>query len=201
MKIYVKKGWRPNLDREIEKIFEEVYLEAEKRYASWFEGCTPELYINDSVRSLGRCWCEPTRSYKKNSWEYSRDFNTNRIRYNRVIILLSKHILSNKEQVRKTLVHEFGHVVAYGCHHDYLWKARADAIGEKWGITCSRLTNSPEMENARSEKPKTEYKYALKCTICGAEWKYKTNCQAVKHPEHYTHPKCSKTEHLISIEL
>lgn len=199
MNIYIKKGWKPNYEREIDEIFEEVCLRAQELYPSWFVDCTPELYIIKSTKSLGRCWTQTTKKYKKNSLEYNRDFNTNNIRYRRAIILLSEYILKNKAEVRQTLVHEFGHFVSFGCHHDYLWKTRSDKIGEKWGIEVSRLTYSPELSEISKEK--SPYKYALKCVKCGHLWKYKRLCDAVKHPEKWRHNKCSSSEPLVTIKL
>jgi predicted SprT family Zn-dependent metalloprotease len=72
---------------------------------------------------------------------------------------------------------------------------RADKIGKRWGYEASRLTDNETFHNAaqqaRAEANKCNpYKYRLYCPDCGAEWKYKTNCDAVRRADKYRCSKC-----------
>jgi predicted SprT family Zn-dependent metalloprotease len=95
--------------------------------------------------------------------------------------------------IRKVMCHEVGHFVAPKQNHGYLWKARADKIGAKWGFEASRLTSNETFHEAAKQARATRannYKYRLYCPQCGIEWKYKTECNAIKHPIWYQCRKC-----------
>ena len=97
------------------------------------------------------------------------------------------------DQIRKTICHELGHFVSPKEHHGYLWRARTNKIGEKWGFEAERCTSNEAFNEAAKEAKSAHsnpYKYRLFCPKCGAEWKYKTKCTAIKYPYGYRCRKC-----------
>ena len=184
--IYRKKTYKDITDPKILEIWEEVKEETKHLYPQYFEHCTPELYHNDSYRYLGYC----SQSYYNPGVK-----NVDKRRANRCIILLSTKLGQDYDEIRDTLCHELGHFVAPGENHGYLWKVRSDKIGKRWGIEVSRLSNnetfSKAAAQARAEIDKRNpYKYRLYCPDCGAEWKYKTNCDAVRRADQYRCGSC-----------
>ena len=182
--IYRKRTQKDVTDREILKIWDEVKEVARELYPRYFETCEPELYMDSSYSHLGRC-----------SWSFqnSQERNVDKIRYSRCIITISSHLGQDYEQIRETLCHELGHFVAPKEHHSYLWKARTNKIGARWGFEASRTTNNETFNNARKEmkdKRNADYKYRLYCPKCGEQWRYKTNCQVVRYPDRYRCSKC-----------
>lgn len=184
--IYKKRTYKHVMDDKIWEIYQEVEAEAEYLYPQYFETCRPELYHNSSCRSLGRC---------VQSFQNPKERNVNKIRTNKCFILLSEHLGTDYDEIRSVLCHEFGHFVAPRENHGYLWKVRADKIGERWGIKASRLSGNEDFitttrEILKEKRNHTQYKYRLYCPECGAQWRYKTNCQAVQKPERYQCAKC-----------
>ena len=184
--IYRKKTYKDVTDPKIWAIWSEVYDEARSLYPRYFEDCEPELYQDNSYRHLGYCW---------QAFRNAREMNVDKVRATRCIILLSQRLGQDYDEIRSVLCHEFGHFVSPKEDHGYLWKVRADKIGSRWGIEASRLSdNEAFKESARQAREernaRSVYKYRVFCPECGAEWKYKTNCQIVKYPQLYTCHKC-----------
>lgn len=185
--IYRKRTQKDVTDPEILKIWDEVKAVARELYPRYFEACEPELYMDNSYSHLGRC------SY---SFQNPKERNVDKIRGSRCIITISSNLGQDYEQIRETLCHELGHFVAPKEKHGYLWKARANKIGARWGFEASRTANNETFNNAvasiRAQKSSV-YKYRLYCPKCGAQWRYKTNCQAVQYPNRYRCNKCKTT--------
>lgn len=184
--IYRKKTYKDVTDPRIWEIWEEVKDEARCLYPQYFEHCDPELYHDSSYSHLGLC----TTSFSNPS-----ERNIDKIRHSRCIITLSTNCGQDYDCIRRVLCHEVGHFVSPKEHHGYLWKVRADKIGKRWGYEASRLTDNEAFHNAaqqaRAEANKCNpYKYRLYCPDCGAEWKYKTNCDAVRRADKYRCSKC-----------
>lgn len=184
--IYKKKTYKDVTDPRIWEIWEEVKDEARSLYPQYFEHCDPELYHDSSYHHLGLC------SY---SFSNPSERNVNKIKYSRCIITLSTNCGQDYDCIRKVLCHELGHFVAPKEHHGYLWKVRADKIGERWGYAASRCTDNDTFKSAAKQAKidadkRNPYKYRLYCPDCGAEWKYKTNCDAVRRASLYRCGKC-----------
>lgn len=184
--IYRKKTYKDVTDPRIWEIWEEVKDEARCLYPQYFEHCNPELYHDSSYRHLGLC----TTSFSNPS-----ERNVNKIRHARCIITLSTNCGQDYECIRRVLCHELGHFVAPKEHHGYLWKARADKIGKRWGYEASRLTDNETFKSAANQvrtevSERNPYKYRLYCPDCGAEWKYKTNCDRIQNPHRWRCGKC-----------
>lgn len=191
--LYVKRTWHKCTDPKVVAIFNEVKDRAKELYPACFNGCDPELYIDSSTKHLGRCTTQYTRPYTKR--EACMAANANKIRYSRAVILLSKYIVKNHDIVRATLCHEFGHFVSPTQKHNYLFLARADRIGEKWGITNSTYCSKQDAaifgeEQKMAGVVKEEYKYSVGCPKCNGVWRRKRMCDLVKSPESYRCPKC-----------
>lgn len=182
--IHRKRTHKDVTDTKILEIWHEVVDEAKRLYPRYFDVCTPELYQDSSYRALGRC----AASYKN-----PVERNVDKIQHARCIITISSNLKQDYEQIRKTLCHELGHFVAPKENHGYLWKARADKIGAKWGFEAERCTNNETFNDAAKQAKaarKNNYKYRLFCPECNVEWKYKTECKAVMHPIYYRCRKC-----------
>lgn len=182
--IYRKKTHKDVTDSTVLKIWNEVLEETKKLYPRYFETCEPELYIDNSYSHLGRCM---------QSFQNPYESNVDKIRSSKCIITISSNLDKDYDQIRTTICHELGHFVAPKENHGYLWKVRADKIGARWGLEATRLTNNETFNQARKQikaQKSSIYKYRLYCPECGAEWKYKTNCQAIQYPMLYSCRKC-----------
>lgn len=184
--IHRKRTHKDVTDPRIWEIWEEVKDEARSLYPHYFEHCEPELYHDSSYSHLGLC---------SSSWVNPSERNVNKIRHSRCIITLSTNCGQDYDCIRKVLCHEVGHFVAPKEHHGYLWKVRADKIGERWGYKASRCTNNDTFNNAAKQaredvNQRNSYKYRVFCPYCGAERKYKSNCKIVKFPQLYRCGKC-----------
>lgn len=179
-----KRTHKTVTDVKILEIWEEVVAEAKRLYPAYFEDCTPELYHDSSYSHLGRC------SYSlKNPIEN----NVDKLRYSRCIITISTNLKQDYQQIRKTLCHELGHFVAPREHHGYLWKIRANKIGAKWGFDAERCTSNETFHEAAKQARaarRSNYQWRLFCPECGSDWKYKTECNAIKNPTRYICRKC-----------
>ena len=183
--IHRKKTHKDITDQRILEIWDEVKEEAKTLYPYYFEHCEPELYQDNSYSHLGLC---------SSSYANTREKNVNKIRHSRCIITISSCLGQDYDQIRETLCHELGHFVAPREHHSYLWKARANKIGARWGFEMTRLANNETFNNAAKEMRASkshEYKYRVYCPKCNTEWKYKTQCQIVQKPNHYLCSACN----------
>lgn len=182
--IHRKRTHKDITDKRILEIWEEAKAEAKKLYPHHFENCEPELYQDSSYSHLGLC---------SQSYTNPREKNVDKIQQSRCIITISSCLGQDYDQIRKTICHELGHFVSPKAHHNYLWKARANRIGERWGYEMSRCTNNDTFNKAaqqiRAERS-SEDKYRVYCPECGAEWKYKTRCQIVQNPSRWRCNKC-----------
>lgn len=185
--IYRKRTHKDITDTQILKIWYEVKAEAKVLYPHFFENCEPELYQDSSYRHLGLC---------SQSFVNPSEKNVDKIKQSRCIITISSCLGQDYDQIRKTLCHELGHFVAPKENHSYLWKARANRIGTRWGLEATRLTNNDTFQSAAKEmraKKQSEDKYRVYCPECGSEWRYKTQCGIVQNPSRYRCGKCKSS--------
>ena len=184
--IHRKRTHKDVKDERILRIWEECKAEAKALYPQYFNDCEPELYQDNSYNHLGLC---------SSSLHNPSERNVDKRRHSRCIITISERLGQDYEQIRETLCHELGHFVAPKENHNYLWKARANKIGARWGLTTSRLSDNETFkkaaQQARAEvRRNSTYKYRLVCPSCGTDWKYKSNCKAVQNPSRYRCPYC-----------
>ena len=179
-----KRTHKDVTDPKILEIWNEVLSEAKRLYPEYFKECTPELYHDSSYRHLGLC---------SSTLSNPKEKNVNNLRHARCIITISTNMKQDYECIRKVMCHEIAHFVSPRQNHGYIWKARADKIGEKWGFEASRLTRNETFNDAAMQarmSRMSNYKYRLYCPKCNIEWKYKTECNAIKHPSRYQCRKC-----------
>lgn len=184
--IYRKRTHMDVTDQHIWEIWEEVKEEAEWLFPQYFEHCEPELYMDNSYTRLGHCWQSIENPYER---------NVDKRRASGCFIIISSLLGQDYEQIRKTLCHEFGHFVSPKENHSYLWKVRAEKIGERWGYEMTRCSNNETFREAAKEARidvanRSVYRYRVFCPHCNAEWKYKSNCKTVQYPWLYRCAKC-----------
>lgn len=182
-----KRTWNRCTDREILSVYQEVLEETKRLYPQYFD-CDVQFYIDGSTKYLGHC----AYSIKKETMytKFGTKAHFGDLRYENVCIILSKYV-TDKEQVRSTLVHEFGHMVTPKEHHSFYWETRANKIGEKWGIECQRLATKEETQSFLSNIPVKQTKdYTVKCSGCGRLVHRKRMCDIIKHPEFWKCGAC-----------
>ena len=100
---------------------------------------------------------------------------------------------------KDTIIHELIHTCPGCMNHGYEWKRRAEIVNRKLGYNISRLAKTSELVSHGVEVKRREYKYALKCPKCGAEWKYKKWCDALENPGRYQCGKCKEKLYTIGL--
>lgn len=184
----IKRTWSPCMDREILIIFYEILERSRDLFPTLFNNCTPKLYIDSSTHSLGKCVTQCNKSYTK--LDLKQAIRNRTFCYKEAIIVLSKYILADKEKVRATLVHEFGHFVSPAEKHSYVWRANANKIGEVYGITNQRVDDSNTIQNSAEFLKDT--KYIIGCPQCHTLWYRQKQTNLVAHPENYVCHNCQK---------
>ncbi|MGN0796717.1 MAG: hypothetical protein ACI4M5_00770 [Christensenellales bacterium] len=165
-------------------IFEEVKEQAKELFPEYFANYTITLVVRETRRQLG-CCAFLNHASNNNSGDTPR----------RAEISISKY-LTEEEYIRRVLVHEFGHFVTPGQRHTATWKARADKIGEKWGIVCH--TKATFEETIAFEMSKKQYnlaneprpKYMLVCQQCGNAIFRTRLSKSVRRPDKYKCGRC-----------
>lgn len=184
---HIKRTWQDCKDEKILAVYKEVYEETKRLYPDYFTASL-KFYIDGSTSHLGRCEGRYDRSTIYNQWGYKNHFEF--LRWESAVILLSKYV-TDPESIRRTLVHEFGHFVTPSEHHSSYWLTRANKIGEKWGIKCSKVADQDEA--AAFEKnvgPKQTKKYQVVCSGCGKIVSRQKLCDIIKHPENWKCGSC-----------
>lgn len=170
------KTWRYCQNKEILVTFKEVISKAK------------ELGIIDS-------FCNPTLyTFKSTSkWGEARKDNRDPLYYARKnpVVGINECFLSYPDKVLKTLVHEVAHL-GRGSMHNSVWYRDYEKLGKSFGISEFTRCDSCESLGVPKEAMQREivYKYAIMCPKCGARWKYKRMCDAVRLPKLYRCTKC-----------
>lgn len=92
-----------------------------------------------------------------------------------------------RDGILDTMIHEILHTCPRCFNHQGLWKKYAQMIYEKYGIDVKRTTSCEE-KGMPAYQPK--YKYTIRCTSCGREFKYKKRCFVVEHYSLYCCDHC-----------
>ena len=185
--IEVKRTWKKCTDENINKIYNEVLNTVKEMYPEYFD-CKLSFYIDSSTRALGRCIAHYKRESLTSEWGFPNHFGY--IRNEEVVILLSKYV-TDLAAVKRTLIHEFAHMVTPREHHSSFWERRAELIGEKFGETnIKRLASTDDSDSFIKqidiERIKKQGKrYEVVCTGCGRIAKRTRMCDIVKHPENW----------------
>lgn len=185
--IEVKRTWKKCTDEKINSIYNEVLETVKSMYPEYFD-CKLSFYIDNSTRALGRCIANYKRESLVSKWGFPNHFEY--IRNDEVVILLSKYV-TDPVTAKRTLIHEFAHMVTPREHHSYYWENRAKIIGEKFGeVDIKRFASSNDSNNFREQMnisgvKKPNKKYEVVCTGCGRIAKRTRMCDIIKHPENW----------------
>lgn len=192
--IKVKRTWKKCTDDKINSIYNEVLNTVKEMYPEYFD-CKLSFYIDSSTRTLGRCIVNYKRESLISRWGFPNHFEN--IRNEEVVILLSKYV-TDPAVVKRTLIHEFAHMVTPKEHHSSFWERRAELIGEKFGeVDIKRFASSSDANSFREQMnisgvKKVEKKYEVICTGCGRIAKRTRMCDIIKHPGNW---KCGVCGH------
>ena len=182
--IEVKRTWKKCTNKQINSIYNEVLNTAKEMYPEYFD-CKLSFYIDGSTRVLGRCIANYKKESLMSEWGFPNHFGY--IRNEEVVILLSKYV-TDPVVVKRTLIHEFAHMVTPKEHHSSFWERRAELIGEKLGETdIKRLASASDSNNFREQiniagVKKTGKEYKVVCTGCGRIAKRARMCDIIRHP-------------------
>ena len=120
---------------------------------------------------------------------------TKKTRYgkNNYIIQINNfhNLIDGEEEVKNTLVHEILHSMPNCMNHGEIWKRNALRYSRAYGMDIARTGNCDKYSQFRKEYEaqkvssttgmiESKYKYAVKCTCCGTEWKYQKRSKIVE---------------------
>ena len=179
MEVTLPRTWKLCTDKTINKIYDEVYQEAQSLGLLSLHKEKHPLYIIKSVKTWGMC------RWRKINPEL----------YDCAVCLNEKIILAKSyDAARKVLVHEVAHIAAPGKHHSDAWYRAGNRLGQKWNIAVHRTDNYEGIELKGEE----EAKYIVECPKCHRQWKYNRMCKTVeKYDKYYC---CACHEHLIRVK-
>lgn len=190
--IEVKRTWKKCVDEKINNIYNEVLSVVKEMYPQYFD-CKLSFYIDSSTRILGRCIANYKRESLISRWGFPNHFEY--IRNEEVVILLSKYV-TDPTVAKRTLIHEFAHMVTPKEHHSHYWERRAERIGEKFGeVDIKRFASSNDSKSFREQMSisgvkRPDKKYEVVCTGCGRIAKRTRMCDIIKHPENWICGTC-----------
>lgn len=197
-----KRGWKECVDSRILSLYKEVCEEAIRVKAMPSMAYAPKLYVKPYRGGTVIASCCFKRSggnkYTKGNWKSA--------------ITLSPFVLTCSDTaVISTLGHELAHACTAGEGHSENWKAVANKITAKWGLTHSQYEADPvvisDLKNERAAYKAVAvaihpYKYEVYCPHCNVSCgKYKTACQIVQHPERWSHTKCKTKLQVRKLEI
>ena len=183
MNYHRKKTWKDCRDLKILTIFNEVKEETMRLYPEYFN-TNIEFYIDSSTKNLGKCTGEFDKTTIQNKYGYKNHFQN--IRWKNVAIILSKYV-TDLTAIRNTIVHEFGHLVAPKEKHSCCWETRANKIGAKWGIKCTRLANAKDSKSFKAAiiEDSVQKGHSVVCTGCGYIAHRTRMCDIIRHPQNW----------------
>ena len=169
--------------REAQKLFEEVFdnMVSSGLFEIPVNNIDRKLHFNKRTTALGLC---------KHRWISGKYCH---------IIELSEYAMEDRDSVKNTLAHEMIHTMP-GCqNHKWNFKRNASLCRQLGYDVTTRATRAEAkasgITDAYLEKRKrvdVSSRYAIACPECGATWKYKTLCKAVKNPGMYRCCKCKR---------
>lgn len=188
MAYHRRKTWNDCKDEKIITIYKEVFAEAKKLYPEYFN-ISPPLYIDSSTKFLGHCVGEIDRATIRNKFGFQNHFGN--LRWKNAAIIISKYITTDLNVVRACIIHEMGHFVTPYENHSYCWEMRANNIGKKWNISCSRLADKKESAIFAANIEKAPHKdYQVVCEGCGLVIHRKKMCDIIKNPQRWKCGEC-----------
>lgn len=197
-----KRGWKECVDSRILSLYKEVCEEAIRVKMMPSMAYAPKVYVRPYRGGTTIASCCYKRSggnkYTKGNWKSA--------------IVLSPFVLTCSDSaVISTLGHELAHACTAGEGHSENWRAVANKITAKWGLTHSRYEADPvvisDLKNERATYKAVAvvthpYKYEVYCPHCDVSCgKYKTACQIVQHPERWKHSRCGTKLQVRNLEI
>lgn len=155
---------------EIQRLFEEVKIEAKKIDIPISNNIKKEITINSRARSRFGC-CKKTREGLKVSFE----------------IELSERLLYCEDKIiKQTLAHELLHTCARCDNHGDIWKYYAAQMNKAYGYDIKRTARAEALGiESKKENKKLEDKYIVVCTKCGQEIARTRMSKLIKYPNLY----------------
>lgn len=181
--IEVKRTWKKCTDEKINNIYNEVLNTVKEMYPEYFD-CKLSFYIDRSTRTLGKCIARYKKESLTSKWGFPNHFGY--IRNEEVVILLSKYV-TDPVVIKRTLIHEFAHMVTPKEHHSSFWERRVELIGEKFGeVDLKRFASSSDLSSFREQIEISGVKrLEVVCTGCGHVAKRTRMCDIIRHPERW----------------
>lgn len=94
--------------------------------------------------------------------------------------------------IKSTIAHEYLHTCDGCLNHGALWKRYASMVSDLYNINRA---NTMEQNGISKEVANTIHnsgvKYAVICSNCGHEWKYKRMCKTLRVIDRCTCPYCN----------
>lgn len=128
-----------------------------------------EVKVNGRLRkAMGRC----THNWMNNTY----------------MIEINPCMLADEVEVKQTkgtIIHELLHTCPNCMNHDFEWLRRAHKVNKAFGYNVKQYAEANELKEANVKLKEDEYKYAIKCEKCGAQWKYKRWGKILSNPSMY----------------
>lgn len=103
-----------------------------------------------------------------------------------------------EKALKETIIHEIIHTCPDCMCHTGEWKRLVAIVNDCYGYNIKRCSDADDKGMSEFYKDHEEpvrkpmtYKYTLKCTQCGHEYKYKRECKAVKYYYRYRCGHCN----------
>ena len=169
--------------REAQKLFEEVFnnMVSSGLFEIPVNNIDRKLHFNKRTTALGLC---------KHRWISGKYCH---------IIELSEYAMEDRDSVKNTLAHEMIHTMPRCQNHKWNFKRNASLCRQLGYDVTTRATRAEakasgitDAYHAKRNRIDNDSKYAIACPECGAKWKYKTLCKAVKNPGMYRCCKCKR---------
>ncbi len=106
-------------------------------------------------------------------------------------IEISKYLLDERIpeiELKNTIVHEILHTCKGCMNHGNTWKRNANLMNKKYGYRLTRVRTCKEFTKiVEEEQP---YKYIVRCTKCGYEYKRRKKSRLIEHINEFTCGNC-----------
>lgn len=168
--------------KDIQRLFEEVKLEAKKLNIPISNNIKEEIVINKRAKSRFGC-CKKIREGLKVSFE----------------IEISERILACDDRIiKQTLAHELLHTCARCDNHGEFWKYYAEQMNKTYGYKISRVARAESLGiESKVETRTLEDRYIVVCEKCGQRIARTRMSNVIKYPNLY---RCRCGGHLTRIK-
>ena len=144
--------------------------------------------------------CGNVRSWSVNSRAKARWGLCKKVGRNIYDIQIAEALLQDNvsdQAAKDTIAHELIHTVPGCFSHTGKWKQLADRVNQLLPQYQIRVKSSFEEKGLEDNRPIPEFRYLLKCQLCGKEIHRQKKTIVVEHPEHY---RCTCGGKLVRIK-